>query len=61
MQALMRPPPGGTLLQNCLISGLHAFAVALAAGPICAIAPDAESNKMTPMTKTLFDMVIPHR
>ena len=44
MQALMRPCPGATSLQNCLISGLHALAAAIAPGRICAIAPDAENN-----------------
>jgi hypothetical protein len=30
MQALIRPPPGATLLQNDLISGLHAPKAAFA-------------------------------
>jgi hypothetical protein len=57
MQALMRPCPGATSLQNCLISGLHALAAAIAPDRICAIAPDAESNKMAQMVKTRISIV----
>ena len=37
-------PSGATSLQDCLISGLHALAAAIAPGRICASAADAESN-----------------
>ena len=57
MQALMRPCPGVTSLQNCLMSGLHVFAAAIAPGRICAIAPDAENNKMAHMMRTGFSIV----
>jgi hypothetical protein len=57
MQVLMRPCPGATSLQNCLISGLHALAAAIAPGRICPIAADAESNKMAAMVRTFFDIV----
>jgi hypothetical protein len=57
MQALMRPCPGATSLQNCLISGLHALAAAIAPDRICAVAPDAESNKMAQMVRTRFSIV----
>ena len=59
MQALMRPCPGATSLQNCLISGLHAFAAAIAPGRICATAPDAENNKMAQMVRTRFSICPP--
>src|SRR5208282_975833 len=60
-QALIRPWPGGTWLQKCAISGLHAPSTALAAGlTFCAIAPDVESSKMAPiMTNFFFSMVCP--
>jgi hypothetical protein len=54
MQALMRPWPGGTWLQNCLISGLQACKTARAPGRICAIAPGVESNKIVPIITALF-------
>jgi hypothetical protein len=57
MQALMRPCPGWTSPQNCLISGLHARAAAIAPGRICASAPDVESNKMAPMVRAFFNIV----
>jgi hypothetical protein len=57
MQALMRPCPGGTSPQNCLMSGLHALAAAIAPGRICAIAPDAESSKMAQIVRTRFIIV----
>jgi hypothetical protein len=45
MQALMRPPPGWTWLQNRAMSGLQARKTALAAG-FCAMAVDADSNRI---------------
>jgi hypothetical protein len=39
---------------------LHAWSTARAPGRICAIAPDVESNKMTPVTTNFFfNMVCP--
>jgi len=58
MQAFMRPCPGATSPQNCLISGLHALAAAIAPGRICAIAPDAESSKMAQMLRTRLSIVL---
>jgi hypothetical protein len=60
MQDLMRPCPGATSLQNCLISGLHALAAAIAPDRICAIAPEVESNKMAQMIRTFCDIVPLH-
>src|SRR5207244_6694530 len=57
MQALMRPPPGATVLQNCAISGLQALAAPIAPGFICAIAPAVESNKMVAIVRTFFNIV----
>ena len=60
MQALMRPPPGATSLQNCAISGLHALTAACAPGPICAIAPDVENNKTAPVARTFLNIIYLH-
>jgi hypothetical protein len=56
MQALMRPPPGGTALQNARISLLHAFNTTFAAAP-CAITADVESEMTTPIADTVLNIV----
>ena len=59
MQALIRPWPGATWLQNRAISGLHARSTARAAG-FCAMTLDADSNKTVAITKSFpFGMMYP--
>jgi hypothetical protein len=59
MQALIRPWPGWTWLQNRAMSGLHALRTACAPGRICAIAFGVESNKTAPVVAmSIFDNMI---
>src|SRR5262249_3635225 len=54
MQALIRPWPGGTWLQNRAMSGLQALRTACAPRRICAITEDVESNRVAAVTSTFI-------